>query len=62
MRSKSFGGDPMNGNTYTLADMVTLVIASHFLTFTVWGLRALDRQDRRQARHNHPTARKAPNQ
>lgn len=51
----------MTGNTYTLADMVTLVVASHLLTLTVWGLRTLDRQDRRTARHNHPTARKAPN-
>lgn len=52
----------MTGNLYTLADMVTLVAASHFVTFTIWGLRTLDRQDRRNARHNHPTARKAPNQ
>lgn len=51
----------MIGNSYTLADVVTLVAASHLLTFTVWGLRAIDRQDRREARRRearrrHPTA------
>lgn len=44
-------------NSYTLADVVTLVAASHLLTFTVWGLRAIDRQDRREARRRHPSTR-----
>ena len=52
----------MSSNLYTLADVATLVATSHLVTFTIWGLRTLDRQDRRNARRNHPTARKAPNQ